>query len=73
MTIPVPLELQIKFAEWRRKAAEGTITLDEMKEAVLLVRAGRMAASAAAQSSKRTAAKKVIPNASELLDELDGL
>jgi len=72
-TGPVSIELQTKFAEWRRRAAEGTLSIDEMKEAIALVRQGRMAASAAAASTKRTAAKKVIPNAAELLDELDGL
>lgn len=73
MTTPVPLDLQLKFAEWRRKTADGTITLEEMKEAISLVRAGRMAASQAAQSTKRAAAKKVVPNADDLLGELEGL
>lgn len=70
---PVTLEMQAKLAEWRRKSAEGTITLEEMKEAIIALRAGRLAASAAASVAKRKAAAKVIPNADELLDEIEGL
>jgi len=70
---PVSLDLQIKFAEWRKRSAEGTLSLEEMKEAIALVRQGRMNASAAAASTKRTAAKKIIPNAEDLLGELEDL
>jgi len=70
MSGPVSLELQIKLTEWRRKAADGTITLDEMKEAVLLVRQGRVAAAQASATAKRKVARAVIPSADELLDEI---
>lgn len=72
-TSPVPLELQMKLAEWRRKAAEKTITLEEMKEAIVLLRAGRVAALNASDAGKRKAAAKVVPNADALLGELEGL
>lgn len=72
-TSPVSLEMQAKLAEWRRKSAEGTITLEEMKEAIVALRAGRLAAGAAASVAKRKAAAKVIPNADELLGELDDI
>lgn len=73
MTSPVSLELQMKLAEWRRKVAEKTITLEEMKEAIVLLRAGRVAALNASDAGKRKAAAKVIPSADALLDELEGL
>ena len=70
---PVTLETQLKLTEWRRKSAEGTLTLDEMKDAIKLLRQGREAALVASAAGKRKAAAKVIPNADELLGELDGL
>lgn len=74
MASPIPLELQSKISSWRLKAAEGTLTLEEMKEAITYLRAGRMQASLAAQATKRTAAKKAVaPPASDLLNELEGL
>mgnify|MGYP000387927017 CR=1 FL=1 len=70
---PVTLETQLKLTEWRRKAAEGTLTREAMKDAVRLLRQGREAALVASAVGKRKAAAKVIPNADELLGELDGL
>jgi len=72
-TSPVTLEMQAKLAEWRKKSAEGTLTLEEMKQAIVELRAGRQAAGAAASVAKRKAAAKVIPNADDLLDEIEGL
>lgn len=72
-TSPVSLEMQAKLAEWRKKSAEGTLTLEEMKQAIVELRAGRQAAGAAASVAKRKAAAKVIPNADELLGELDDI
>ena len=74
MSGPVPLELQSKISAWRLKAAEGTVTLEEMREGIIYLRAGRMQASVAAQATKRTAAKKAVaPPADDMLSELDGL
>ncbi len=74
MAGPIPLELQSKISSWRLKAAEGTLSLEEMKEAITHLRAGRMQASIAAQATKRTAAKKAVaPPADDMLSELDGL
>ena len=36
MSNPVPLDLQAKISTWRMKAAEGTLTLDEMKEILIV-------------------------------------
>lgn len=73
MTNPVPLELQIKITTWRQKAAEGTLTLDEMKEAIVALRQGRVAAAAASQTAKRKVAKAAVPSAEDLLSDLEGL
>lgn len=74
MTSPVPLELQAKISYWRLRAAEGTLTLDEMKEAVIHWRAGRLSAATAAQAAHRTAAKRAVaPPADDMLGELGDL
>lgn len=77
MSSPIPLELQSKIAAWRLRAAEGTLTLDEMKEAIVHLRAGRLTAATAAATTKRTSAagakKTVIANSDDLLSELDDL
>jgi len=77
MSTPIPLELQSKIAGWRLRATEGTLTLDEMKEAIIYLRAGRRNAAAAASTTKRASAagakKTVIANSDDLLSELEGL
>ena len=73
MSSPVPLELQAKIASWRLRAAEGTLTLDEMKEAILYLRAGRVQAANASASAKRKKSIAAIPSASDMLSELEGL
>jgi hypothetical protein len=71
MTGPIPLELQSKIASWRLRAADGTLTLDEMREAVTFLRAGRVSAATAAQAAKRTAAKRSTPPpADDMLAEI---
>lgn len=66
-------ELQSKFASWRARAADGTLTEAEMKEAILALRAGRMQAAASASVSKKRAAMREIPKAEDLLGEMDDL
>ena len=56
-----------KVADWRQKAREGTLTQDEMREAITFLRAERVAMPAA-----KAKAKPVI-NTQDLLSELDGL
>ena len=74
MSNPIPLELQSKIAAWRLKAAEGTLTLDEMKEAIVHLRAGRLSAAVAASTAKKVSAtgakKTIISNSDDLLDEI---
>lgn len=61
-------DLQSKVALWRQKAAEGTMTAEDYREALSALRAGRLAA---AQSAKKP--KKEAVSAEDLLRELDGL
>lgn len=69
-------EVNAKIQLWRQKAREGTLTQDEMKEAILILRADRKGASAtsAASREKKAAGRaKANINSDSLLDELDGL
>jgi hypothetical protein len=61
-----PAEFQMKLAEWREKARNNQLTVDEMREAILFLRAGRVHAAvakatrtkAAGSSSPRTLKEK---------------
>ena len=71
-TGPVSLELQSRIAEWRLRVAEGTITPEEMKEAISMLRAGRLTAASAASASRKKSSA-VAPAAGDMLSELEGL
>lgn len=73
MTNPVSLELQAKINAWRQRAAEGTLTLDEMKEAILYLRQDRMQAATSAAATKRKKAIIAIPSAADMLSDLENL
>lgn len=74
MTSPIPPALESKIAEWRRKSADGTITLQEVREAIIAMRGGRVAAQeAAAASGKKSSSKKPARSADDMLGELGGL
>jgi hypothetical protein len=64
-------ELQSKIAEWRRRAVTNELTEEEMREAVALLREGRLASAQSAAVRKK--AIKAIPHADDLLGELEGL
>lgn len=69
------LEYQSKIAAWRIKAAEGTLTLEEMRESIILLRADRQAAGQASRTAaaKRKKAFATIPTAEDLLSEMERL
>ena len=69
----VPPELQSKIASWRQRASTGDLTQEEMKEAIIWLRAGRLEAAKASQASRTKRAKAEIPNASDLLGEMEDL
>lgn len=58
-----------KIAEVRAKSQAGTVTLEEYKEAIQIMRGDRVAA-ASATATRRTAA--AAPSADSLLDDLMG-
>lgn len=66
-------ELQSKIASWRLRAATNELSLEEMKEAVKLLRQGRFAAASAGAAAKRGAKKAAAPAADDMLSELDDL
>lgn len=67
----LPDELRFELAEYRRKAVEGTLSLDEMRNAVRLMREGRVTA-AARSSASRASKAKAAPDSDALLDDLLG-
>lgn len=62
-------EMQSKIDNWRLKSDAGTITLEEMKEAVIILRQDRNSASKTTSTSK---GRKKAPakSATEMLNEL---
>lgn len=73
MSGPVSAEMQAKIALWRQKAIEGTLTLEEQKEAIIALRADRRNAAVSSEASRRKKAKAEIKSADEMLDELKGI
>ena len=63
-----------KIQEWRRKSADGSITLDEMREAIAAIRKERVNAqetSTKSRAKKADAKAKAQPiNSDDLLGEL---
>jgi hypothetical protein len=69
-------ELSAKVQLWRQKARDGSLTQDEMREAIIALRqdrAGAAVTSAASRERKATAKAKASVNSDDLLNELDGL
>jgi hypothetical protein len=65
--------LQSRLAIWRAKAADGTITIAEMKDAVIALRMGRKSAVEASAASKSGSRKRATPTAQGVQDALAGL
>lgn len=69
-------DLSTQVQLWRQKAREGTLTQDDMKEALIALRASRQAAgavSATSRAAKGEARTKKAINSDNLLNELDNL
>ena len=69
-------ELQAKIQLWRQKAREGTLTQEEMREAIAALRQARIGAasvSAVSRERKATARAQKNVNSDDLLSELDSL
>jgi hypothetical protein len=67
------IDIQQKVALWRQKALDNTLTVEEMREAVGVLRQGRIGAAIASDTARRKKAVKVVPSADDLLSELDGI
>lgn len=63
-------EVASKLAMWRQKAIDNTLTQDDMKEAIRIMRGDRVGAAIASSTSRRAKAKAEIPKADDLLAEL---
>ena len=63
-------ELQSKISIWRQQAADGTLSPESMREAIIALREGRVNAAKSAVTSTRSKAIKIIPSADDLLKEL---
>lgn len=64
-------EQQARIQALRAKAREGTLTLEESREAIILLREDRVAASATSAASKARKAPKAPVNSDDLLAELE--
>jgi len=66
-------EVQSRIAILRRKVEDNTATIEDLKEAVALMREGRVSAAASSTTAKRKQAIKEIPHADDMLGELGAL
>jgi hypothetical protein len=65
-------ELTSKIAGWRSKALQNQLSVEEMREAILALRADRVGASIASAKTRVSKAKAEIPDALDLLAEMGG-
>lgn len=73
MSIITDPELLNKLSVWRSKAADGSLTIEEMREAIRALRANRMSTAEAASKSKSGSRKKTPAapiDAADLLSQL---
>ena len=64
------VETLAKIAELRDKSINGSITNDELRFGIRLLREGRVSAAHASEGARRKKAKAEVKSADELLDEL---
>ena len=67
------LDMMTKIAVWRQKAIEGTLSIEEMKEAIQALRGDRRGAAIASDKARKAKAGTAIPTADDLLAELGDL
>ena len=67
-------EVQARIAQLRARSNDGTITDDEYREAIALLRADRVSSVYSGEKrASRAKAKAAIPDALDMLSELEGL
>lgn len=70
------INMQTQIQLWRQKSREGTMSIEDYREAIAHIRQGREAASKTsdkARTTRATAKAKANVNSDDLLSELDGL
>lgn len=60
-------ELQSQIQLWRAKAIDGTLSLDEQRDAIRALRAGRLAAAERAKATRAKREKAPVRDAASLL------
>lgn len=71
--MPISPETQSKLEYYRRREADGSITIEEMREVVRLLRSDRLNAATAAAASGRKSTRKTSASTESLLSELGNL
>jgi len=66
-------ETQAKIQMFRQKSRDGTITTEELREALAIMWEDRVGAGVASSASKTKRATKAAINSDDLLGELDSL
>ena len=66
-------ELNAKISVWRQAAIEGTLSQDDLREAIAALRGDRRGAAVASEKSKTKKAIREIPSADDLLSEIGEL
>lgn len=66
-------ETQGRLAILRAKAVDGTLTLEEMKEAIVMMRGDRASSVRNSDSSRKAKVKAAIPSADDMLNELGNI
>ena len=69
MSIPSP-ETEAKVARWRQMARDGTLSINEMREAIIYLRSGRAAAPVKTAASKAAKAGAAPVDTNALLGQL---
>ena len=68
------LDLQMKVADWRAKARAGTLTQEECRQAILILRDGRSKIAVATGGAKTNrTAKAAKPSGDDLLAQFEGM
>lgn len=65
------MDLNARIAEWRQKSREGTLSEEDLQEAVIALRQGRVAAAERSKTGRKRVAKDI--NTDDLLNELENL
>lgn len=63
-------EVASQIAVWRQQAFEGTLTVDDQRKIIELIRGDRKNAAVSSEKARKTRAKKEIKSADDMLKEL---